>query len=439
MGHQRLVSTNTSPDISDALSARIADGLWFLARQWQMGEFEGENGGAPAQIILSQRVLPFTGVTLGPDVPPVPSSISPLEPLERLVEREPDEGGQPLAWNSETLSYDFAMHAGEATLRVTGYDGRALDWHDFVPERGVALNWAPALPDMVVTPGMIAFPGAPEPRHWTIEDGAAHFDSAFDPEPNVLSMLLPEFFYTDLKNWVVAPAPMPAGAMRKIDRVEVVDSFGVVTEVGPVADAGLRLFDVMDDDMRADLPDLVGKVMMLPAVAAQVVDCDVVEEVAWLRDEASNLVWAHERRLTDPTSGESASTGTEVAKDTLTTAVAGRYFTLASDVARAYIPYVPRQLAPTDRGEGEIGLRRGRTQREATPDAPQYRSEMVGESRWLHHETIPQTGLRTRRLARYARGADGEPHFWTGRDRDITPRDSRPGREVDYLRDESGE
>jgi hypothetical protein len=42
---QQLSGSNTSANIGDALAARIKDPLWFLARQWQTGEFEAENGG----------------------------------------------------------------------------------------------------------------------------------------------------------------------------------------------------------------------------------------------------------------------------------------------------------------------------------------------------------------------------------------------------------
>lgn len=42
-----------SKSLGHALSARIRDPLWFLARQWQFGEFQGEDAGSPAYIQFS--------------------------------------------------------------------------------------------------------------------------------------------------------------------------------------------------------------------------------------------------------------------------------------------------------------------------------------------------------------------------------------------------
>ena len=34
-------------DMSEAVHARVYDPLWMLARQWQTGEFQGEDTGTP--------------------------------------------------------------------------------------------------------------------------------------------------------------------------------------------------------------------------------------------------------------------------------------------------------------------------------------------------------------------------------------------------------
>ncbi len=42
-------------DFSQGLEARIADPLWMLARQWQMGEFQGEDNGSPVRVNLEYQ------------------------------------------------------------------------------------------------------------------------------------------------------------------------------------------------------------------------------------------------------------------------------------------------------------------------------------------------------------------------------------------------
>ena len=98
----------------------------------------------------------------------------------------------------------------------------------------------------------------------------------------------------------------------------------------------------------------------------------------------------------------------------------------------------PLRAAPDRRAtralNGEIDLRRGRTRRER--DAAPTRStesRIVAESVRLNEEEIPRSGIRVRRIARYARGSDGKQHFWVGRLKETAPRPTSPHLRFDYL------
>lgn len=56
----RIEATNTDPDLTDGLAARAADPLWYLARQWQVGEFRGEDAATP---ILIEAVIDTYSLT----------------------------------------------------------------------------------------------------------------------------------------------------------------------------------------------------------------------------------------------------------------------------------------------------------------------------------------------------------------------------------------
>jgi hypothetical protein len=59
----------------------------MLARQWQLGEFEGSDGGSPVQATMGVQTQPLTGYRPGPPGgPAVP--FDPALPLEVHVERE---------------------------------------------------------------------------------------------------------------------------------------------------------------------------------------------------------------------------------------------------------------------------------------------------------------------------------------------------------------
>ena len=67
------------------LEAAVRDPLWFLARQWQIGEFLGEDAGSPATVTLRTREGRFTSWRArGGDA----QAYDGEAPLEALVEAE---------------------------------------------------------------------------------------------------------------------------------------------------------------------------------------------------------------------------------------------------------------------------------------------------------------------------------------------------------------
>lgn len=76
----RLEVRPRAPDISAALCARIRDPLWMLTRQWQFGEFQGEDAAGPAYVQISGTTGRVLGWQTGAQaIRRVPAG-SPLEP-----------------------------------------------------------------------------------------------------------------------------------------------------------------------------------------------------------------------------------------------------------------------------------------------------------------------------------------------------------------------
>ncbi len=458
-GFQQLFASNVSPDIDTALEARIKDALWFLARQWQLGEFEAETGGLPVRVHVVARNYPLQTCARGGQT----VTVRPDAPLEHLIEAEIDPAGedarvQPPGWNSAALEYEFSLSTGPHALSALGYDGRALDWHDFTLSRdaGIGAHGVAARPgaprmdeseeadkagdgiavSLSMIPGQLQIKGVPEPRFWEIEDRDAYFDSGESAEPNILSVLLPEFFYADMKNWYMIPAPMPSGAVREVEEVVVVDSFGVVTSLGPVGgkaqDDPWAVFALdLDDGTRTD-----SSTLLCLNTAARVGENDLVEEVRFLRDESANLVWGWERQLSDPDRGL-FSTVFEPQPTRLDPGLAvpdaDLRFRLKSETARSFVPYVPRHTGKAPAVKGDIALRRARSGEQWSTRNPQYRGEIIRESAYLNEEDIPRSGIRIRRQHRFARGSDDEVYFWVGRDKDVAGPTRKPKLTFDDL------
>ena len=86
--------------------ARVYDPLWLLGRQWQFGEFQGEDAGSPIQAEVRVEWSPMTAYMPSVPVPGSkqighryardPISHAPVVPLDALVEAEPSSiGGRP--------------------------------------------------------------------------------------------------------------------------------------------------------------------------------------------------------------------------------------------------------------------------------------------------------------------------------------------------------
>jgi hypothetical protein len=87
---KRLEAGHVDPEITEGISARIADPLWLLARQWQVGEFRGEDAASPVLVQGTVQAVPVTDywVEDGMRRHVVPRERGGL-PLEALAEHEP--------------------------------------------------------------------------------------------------------------------------------------------------------------------------------------------------------------------------------------------------------------------------------------------------------------------------------------------------------------
>jgi hypothetical protein len=85
----RIEPRPRADDLTRPLRAEIRDPAWMLARQWQFGEFGGEDAGVPVQAKLAVQSRPLSAMALGKARIPY----DPQTPVEHAVERqtvEPD-------------------------------------------------------------------------------------------------------------------------------------------------------------------------------------------------------------------------------------------------------------------------------------------------------------------------------------------------------------
>jgi len=107
----RLEGRPRRPDFARALKAEVRDAMFLLARQWQMGEFQGDDAGSPSTVkvqVATTRLRSYKaarGATLGFD-----ESL----PLEARVERR----ALPLTQDGHPVSLDIRLLMGRQWLKM---------------------------------------------------------------------------------------------------------------------------------------------------------------------------------------------------------------------------------------------------------------------------------------------------------------------------------
>ena len=94
-----------------ALRAEVRDALWMLARQWQLGEFQGDDAGTPVKVKAQISTSPFDRFKPGgAPFQAMPASI----PLETLAERK----RIPMGTAQQPMHLDLRLQAGRHWTRL---------------------------------------------------------------------------------------------------------------------------------------------------------------------------------------------------------------------------------------------------------------------------------------------------------------------------------
>lgn len=254
------------PDTEEGLRARVADPVWFLTRQWQLGEHQGDDAASPVAVTAAPRHVPVRYDTARPDLDPT------VVPAEAVLEAEPDDwwtlgrrvrlgraaaalldaevagsfrfgelpapyerlagevdgravftagvladdaiwsevpSSLPDRWSSRELTYAARFEAGDTVLQAREHRGGDVDW--FTVDGAVAGTGStpdPA-PSRQVVPGRLDYPGAPHPRWWQVEDRAVDIGGFAPDRSHLATMLLLDVALAHADDWFGFPVPPP--------------------------------------------------------------------------------------------------------------------------------------------------------------------------------------------------------------------------------------
>lgn len=188
----RLEPVPRSNEVASGLAARTHDAAWLLTRQWQLGEFAGQDAGSPVTVSLSGRSQPVTAWRPWPADGPTPRwrRYRPDQgPLEPRVEAEPPAEPDVRTRVEGGLHLVALLREGGARRAVAPLT-EACPFQDVEHGAGVVTLLAGAVPDAAavarrLADGTLPDVGAPEvlsewSRWWTALTAGQPGRDAFD-------------------------------------------------------------------------------------------------------------------------------------------------------------------------------------------------------------------------------------------------------------------
>jgi hypothetical protein len=298
--YNRLEPRPGERDLQTGIAAVAHDPLWFLSRQWEMGELQGENASSP---VLVSSVLGSTSI-LAAD----PRFDAQILPAEAIVESELDDwwtmgrrvrlgrrltalaeqaeidfgtvalrnppppfehfegapdgmrlwklladGGADLspyagppvestpAWNQERLFYeqvpDQSFKAGDHLLTVRRHHGGRLDWYSVdASASGEPGEQSTAEANALPTP--LDYPGAPNSRWWEFENTEVDPGLFVPDSAHSVTAMLTELIFSHGDDWLLFPALAHAGKQVSIESLVVRDAFDRTYESADLLEDG---------------------------------------------------------------------------------------------------------------------------------------------------------------------------------------------------------
>jgi hypothetical protein len=344
------------------------------------------------------------------------------------------------SWDPRRLEHAFVAQAslsdGAVAMHVEEYTGGTLDWmHGDLaagPDLGVAGAAATPTPVADTTlPTPVRFAGMPNDRLFAFEDSAVYLGGLQAGRTDLARLAVVEFALAYSVDWFQVPLILPYGSVTRLDRVQVVDSFGVTIDVEPAREAtspGWAAFQSTPVGDTTRLADM----FVLAQTVPRVLEGPPLEEVLLFRDEMANLVWGVERIVPGRSSGEPVPRAQQAAKVSLRQSIpddlgdAQIIYRLMTPVPDNWLPFVAVRERPADATAHHLLERRPmlRYHDDGTAELVNPRGTVLLTSSGadpatdrlrIAEEEVPREGVLVTRSFQQARTEDGGTVLWIGR------------------------
>lgn len=472
--YRRLEPAPPSSNLDRGFLAEVADPAWFLARQWKLGELQGEDASSPVSVLcrvshqnlelhggdplLDPAVVPpeaivesepsdwwtpgrriRIGRAAADALPPLPSADpalllrnlpAPYDAFDgtgydgyqlwltraslpvtpKVFADVPATSPQDL-WNPAEFWYETTFKCASSELQLKRHTGGQIDWHSVDANQPLQVPATLQVSNRILV-NRLSYPGAPHPRWWQIEDHEVDIGGFPPDRSHFATMLLIDLIAAHSDDWFLFPLAASTGTAVTFHHVQVVDSFGDSWQLQ--IPAGWSMFAV--DGLKPS------SLLVWPTVATPI-QGPVLEDVVLGQDEDANVLWAVEQRV----NGRDLPTAPRPSKELAATASVSTdrksySYEPTSPMYPYWHPYTVQEVA------GRRRYVQGRLADVSQPTPvllPEPRASVLYDrdasgaapAHQVEPAVVPVNGLRLERRMMLARGTDARPVLWAQRRR----------------------
>ncbi|WP_420460872.1 hypothetical protein [Neolewinella sp.] len=352
----------------------------------------------------------------------------------------PDEATQ--FWNAKKLVHQFDLQFGpennnaDVSLHAPDYRSGHLDWYSFdrIKTSGNIVTHINATTGSVLTPVLTSFPGMPKQRLFEFEDGQINLHRMHVDGPDMLRLLLLDLALVCGGDWFTVPLELEIGSLCWIEKLEVMDYFGVTTIIRNDGNTGTVLnrnsnevwdvFKIRESDNNPTAYNPSQHCLYLAPATSFRKESPPIEEVRFVRDEGANMAWGIEKVVRN-------DLGKSVDGFDLHLELNGPFksvhenptdlpqFRLATSIPTNWIPYFPTPIQEVNGSpEVQIALERGSVLKDiSTMDTiiSPLTSLAREDLQVVREEALPRTGVAVQLTKQRVRWIDGRTYVWVGR------------------------
>lgn len=355
-------------------------------------------------------------------------------------------------FDERKMGYSFEIKTSGSQYTADNYGNGRLSWFNFDLSKRLKKDASGKVEKkLFYIPSPIVFPGAPNRKLWQFEDRNVQFGNFSNEDVTQLaSSVIMQYVSMYSNDWMVIPLEAEVGQVLDVTGIVVKDTFGeyiyidknpdkfdsVPKEIGysyrwsMFENSRDNAFD--EDDFSTE-----SGIIFAPTVL-RTEESEPLEEIQFLRDEMTNMIWGVENIIPDGCGGyfhgkdfsEQVMSGIDGELEDVTGDKDSEYsFLVQNRVPLNWIPFIPQKIKGETR---DIVFRRGRMPiwfngkyDVARPNTVllsiKRRSDNSVVPMYLNEEEIQSYGTKVIRTAQRARWFKGSSFNWIG----ISKKDSQ--------------